>query len=562
MKFKFIFVCALVVACKGTQKSADVSDSSWLNGLFSKTDFYSQGTTLFAPGGSGNNVISVDDNTVNVATDLYASNCDSGSIEVTAWSGLKAGIAWTYNNRRQGKLLLGTIPEFNKESYPTNIDIALGNEGETAMLVFQAQGRVFYSVYRWTDKNAFQRVKGPIRMGNYNTVGYGSPKIDCDTENDDRVAITWASYQGKQTNTETQEIWAISGYIDGNLFRVYDPVPVSMSAGVDRNFDCKRPDVACKNGKVYITYDCANEQGKHYLTLQEINWNALQDADATLPEHRVLRTGDKGFKWPKIAAKKERMNELEWQIVASEEFDGKRRIIGFTGFPYRDSVSMAIVSDSTLNKCNNYHPGLCIGEEYVIVAWVHDDDSCTQGLVEKDILVQRLSITDGRLSRPNEISRLNSQQIGDQLAVSVAGSRNCDFLHFGFFDASSREVVTKSSHYGSVYLAPQDMEMNFSTTLDENQNEDHITNHGIEGSCQIQVHPNPASDFLQINFGGNWEPNVLIELYNENAVLLKSIQASSRQAFQLNVSALENGFVYIQVKDGHQTFARRVQIQH
>lgn len=548
MKFNLACICLLLCACSGPHESSR-SGLSWFNKLFTGTTSFTETTGPFAPGSIENHVINLEDKSVNVATDLYVDHCESDLMEVIAWGGAKAGIAWKYNELQQGHLLLGPVPGFSK-SLIANIDIALGHKGKTAMLVFQANGRVFYNVYNWTNQNGFEKMDGPLQLGKPGIVGYGAPKVDCDTENDDQLVITWASYRGGRTNTKTAEILAVSGYINGKMFRINNPVPISTSGGVDTSSRSKRPDVACKNGKVYFTYNYEDKDEQHHLAFQEVEWAALQNENPQLPKHTILQEGDNEFKRPQIAANEKQDDKLEWQVVTSEELDGKHRIIGFTGFFNSDQISSTLISDTELNNCSNSHPDICMGEEYATVTWVHDHSHCAHGFVEKDILVQRLSAIDGEVLGSNGTLRLNSQQIGDQLAISVAGSPACDFLHFGFFDASAKEIVSKSSYNGNIYSTPPGLDL--SEGLQEGDNT----------GTHLQVHPNPANLVLNIDFRGNWESTARLELFNKQAVMVESYQVPTHQTFRIDVSHLENGLIHVRARDASSTYLRKVQIQH
>lgn len=68
---------------------------------------------------------------------------------------------------------------------------------------------------------------------------------------------------------------------------------------------------------------------------------------------------------------------------------------------------------------------------------------------------------------------------------------------------------------------------------------------------RISVFPNPASDFLSINFNGKQEGIDLINIFNIKGQLVKSIELPKQQQFQGNnyqlvLTDLENGFYLIQ----------------
>ncbi|MFT5819617.1 MAG: hypothetical protein ACI8ZM_000842 [Crocinitomix sp.] len=62
---------------------------------------------------------------------------------------------------------------------------------------------------------------------------------------------------------------------------------------------------------------------------------------------------------------------------------------------------------------------------------------------------------------------------------------------------------------------------------------------------QIQIYPNPTTDFVTVNYE-NWETNVQIQLMTiESKVVLK--QTITATATQIDLSSIENGIYFIQI---------------
>lgn len=552
-------VLVLLASCKAAEITTAETDASRTGTDMDSTYHSASSNLVHSPSTPDQFMASVpNENFIFVSNDLWDPECGPNRMEVTVWSGSKAGIGWAHESRNSGTLSIGGAPGF-PESFPLNIDVSLGNEGKTAMVVFQTQGRVYYNVYNWKN-SAFELTKGPVQLGDLSVQGYGVPRIDCDPDNDDRVIITFASYKAGQTNVSTEEIWAVAGYINGNMVNENNPYPVSEEGGVSTAFESYRPDVSCRNGKGYFVYSYVNAIKDHVLVEQEISWNSIATGKAPVRLHKALRTNGKRFVYPKIAANTQKAGVVEWQVVTSELVDTVRHIIGFTKIHGVAGTTTSQISGPSLRKCDNSQPAVAICKDHILVAWIHESRGCMPDLVEKDLLVQRLSITTGKPSTPDDFSRLNSQQLGDQRGLSIAGFFGCENAFYGFHDAHMNEILTKSSHYSNLVLNP----VNTLTELDMtplSAGDETDPGKGIDGSSiSMRTYPNPASEFINIDLDASWNETTMVTLFSNTGTAIKSVNATLPRT-SINVSDLESGSVFVVVSDDEKRVRKQLLIE-
>lgn len=559
MKWNLVAVLVLLASCKAAEITTVETDVSKSETGIDSTYYSTSNSLVHAPSTPDQFMASVpDENSIFVSNDLWDPNCGPDRMEVTVWSGSKAGIGWAHESRNSGIRGIGGVPNF-PGSYPLNIDVALGNEGKTAMVVFQTQGRVYYNVYTWKGES-FELTKGPAQLGDLTVQGYGVPRIDCDPDENDKVIVTFASYKAGQTNVSTEEIWAVAGYINGNMINENKPYPVSDEGGVNTAFESYRPDVSCRNGKGYFVYSYVNAAKDHVLAEQEISWNSISTGKTGIPAHKALRTNGKRFVYPKIAANTQKVGVVEWQIVTSELVDTVRHIIGFTKIHGVSGTTKSQISGPSLRKCDNSQPAVAICKDHILVAWIHESRGCMPDLVEKDLLVQRLSITTGKPNTPDDFSRLNSQQLGNQRGLSIAGFFGCENAFYGFHDAYMNEILTKSSHYSNLVLNPvntiKELDM---TPLSAGNEMD--PGKGLNGSSiALRTYPNPASEFLNIDLDASWNEATMITLFSNTGMAIKSVSATLPST-SINVSDLESGSVFVVVSDDEKRVRKQVLIE-
>lgn len=494
-----------------------------------------------------------------LANDVWSDTDGNSRMEVTVWNSNEPGLGWNFENKHSGTLQLEDAPGFEEGCFPLSVDVAIGNEGKTAMVVFQAVGRVYYSVYQW-DGTKFFLSKKATQLGDLKLTGYGVPRIDCDpNRDDDRVIITWASYKGPKTSIEYEEIWAVAGYINGSLIHPNTPYPVSRMGGVSTESECFRPDVSYRNNKGYFSYSYKNKEGKNVLVEQEVQWDRIADGALPLAPARLLQTSDKLFVFARIAANKAKANTVEWQVVSSTTQDSIRRIIGYNKIHQQKGVNHIEISNDGLIECRNTHPAVAIVDDYVFVAWIHESNGCLPDLIDKELLQQRIDIRTGKLIDKDDYAVINSEQMGDQRAIAISGYFGNGNAFYSFHDSYRNQIVTKSSHNTDQALNPvatiDNMDITGTTTgsqeLDPGAN---------DVATALNLFPNPAHEDLQIDFQGNWASEATVAIYNNQGTMVKNLQVVT-ETTAIDVSDLEPGPFYVMVSDATRQVKQSFMVQ-
>lgn len=548
MKWNLLFFTALfvVVGCKTTDVTKpDANGRTDSQGSKASYGILGSGSVAHAPSTLDETLSKVPDENIQVANDVWSREDGSNRMEVTVWSGTQAGFGWSFDHTSTGTIELEGAPGF-AGSYALSVDVALGNEGKTAMVVFQSQGRVYYNVYHW-DGSAFSRKKEAKQLGNLKLVGYELPRIDSDPNQADRVIITWASYKGDATNAPTEEIWALAGYVNGHIINPMKPYPVSGLGGVSAYSECTRPDVSCRNNKGYFSYNFKNKEGIHTLVQQELLWETIAEARPPSTPITALETSDNPFVYTRIAANEAKAGTVEWQVVTNTTVDSIRRIIGYNKMYLSPEIKHLEISNNALIDCQNSHPALAIVQDHILVAWLHESNDCLPDLIDKELLQQRIDISTGQLIDEDDYALINSEQLGDQRSVCISGYFGNGNAYYSFHDELRNEVVTKSSYNTQSALHPVATveKMDLTATATGNQQMDLIAS---DVTVSVTLYPNPAHEQLHIDFEGNWAKEASVELYNSTGTVVRSWQLAT-EATTIDISELEPGSFYVLVSD-------------
>lgn len=391
----------------------------------------------------------------------------------------------------------------------TDPDVALGEKGQVAMVVYEVNGGIYLEQYQFNVlNNGFFLMDGPLLIG-----AGENPNIDIYSYNGTifKTVIVWQDGNTIKTRTTGGSFGSITAEVQVNL---------------NTSYDYQKPDVSIRgsgtSGGVanpmlisYTYVEHSTNNNDDYLIVQQ-EWfndvvnNTLTNNVISLGLKRTLPGEQYGH--PRIAT--------PWQLISStapgfndfsvvvdrtngsdyfiESVTSNGGILSSMGgrpvsINYFNSISTSLPPPINISTDINKKPALDYIGDNIIIAWTYfDGPGNTPGAVTYEVLQRKLYLTGSPAASYYSVVNLNNQ--GNQTAVSVASRYSTQSQVLYSFNTYDTDLAFKYSSVGNSSLR-------------------------LAHQSALGVYPNPFSENLHIELSTE---NNKIELFDMHGRLVYS----------------------------------------
>ena len=481
------------------------------------------------------------ENTGNAVEEFYYQPMSTfnGDMRLSVCDGSKPSFVWSSTNPAQYTDGILGLPSGIEDP-----DVAIGEKGQFAMVVYVQNGNIVLEQYRFDMQyQGFYLQSGPL------TIGKGeNPNLDI------------YSYDG--TLVSTAIVWqdgvAIKSCIAGGFLGTVTPV-VQVNL-ITSNYDYLNPDVSIRGSGTgtggqanpmlisYTYIEHSITDGDYLIVQQEWLNNVANNTLTNNVNGLGLNRTQPGEQYghPRIAT--------PWQLIAStfpgfndfsvvvDRTDGNEywiESVTSSGGMLSSSGGEAVPINFWNNVCpvlsfpnlvetqlnTNKKPAIDYIADNIVIAWTYfDGTGNTPGIWTYEVLQRKLYITGSPAASFYSVVNFNNQN--DQIAVSVASRYSTQAKVLYSFSTYDTDLAYKYSHINNSSLR-------------------------IAHESVIGVYPNPFSDALHIEIENE---NSRIEIIDMQGRIIYD-NFSSHTSIDLETGFLSSGLYLLRIRnvDGVQT---------
>jgi hypothetical protein len=230
-----------------------------------------------------------------------------------------------------------------------------------------------------------------------------------------------------------------------------------------------------------------------------------------------------------------------------------RSLIQFdlTSIPVGSTINFAYLSLYSYNsQFNGSHSTLNGSNESIIcrVTSPWDESTVTWNNQPSSNMINAITLSQSTNSIQDYLDNDITNMVQDMINNP---STNYGFLIKLVTEEYYRRMVFGSSDNPDNNLHPK-LVINYTPSLNEIEN--------VSNNAFFNIHPNPASDFLNIQFDNSVDELKLIEISNTNGQKIENILTSDSNV-NLNISTLPKGIYFVNIKSENNIVTKKVLIK-
>lgn len=496
----------------------------------------------------------------------YANFSTQDWVRAVVWTGTFPDAGFHFERYISGAQTSGNVV-LNIGAPPQQVinpDIAIGNGGNSILVVYQTMGRIEWQAFGWNGSTYSQTGSGQLSTPIPNYV-YGNPRVDINHATNEVVA-TYFSYG----NSPTNEGFAIKGDINGNWITPTGSAPFNAyrltnasSFLPNSGGNIKGPlSVSVYHNStsgtfVHFATNYINNNGNTELWHLSMEISNLTNQSSTIfldedqlyvaPSSRIKIAWPSIDTWDNSTTAIPGHNYRDFWAIAVPVLDlanGGSDILTYQGINSGFTTGPVNHTSSKLGLCDNNEVDIAYGDDFLKVVWRHTDCNNDPLLSDQDVLGTNMHFIGGT---PASHFRVNNGFTNNQGAPSIAGSKYAETI-VSWRDGNTQEVFFKIVGGGNYRVMGSGDAVSKQSLNGINQSALSDDEQDLSIS-KMNISPNPASGHL--NISGISTSNAKYSIFNSNGaeVISGELELNENSAM-IDVSSLKSGYYFLKLDNG------------